>query len=92
MRINNRFSKFLLLNILICVWINSVIYVIQNFEYSVTDGESYKRKAILLLASYRSGSSLTGELFNQHEDVLYFFGNLAYIFRVGLVLRNPYNY
>ena len=77
MRINNRFSKFLLMNLLICVWINSVIYVIQNFEYSEIDGESYKRRAILLLASYRSGSSLTGELFNKHEDVLYFFGNSA---------------
>ena len=64
-----------------------MIYVVQNFEYSVTDGESNQRKAILLLASYRSGSSLTGELFNQHEDVLYFFGNLAYMFRVGLALQ-----
>ena len=79
MRLNSRFSKFLLINILICVWINAVIYVIKNSESNVIVSEIRdKRKAILLIASYRSGSSLTGELFNQHEDVLYFFGNSAY--------------
>ena len=36
-----------------------------------------KRTAILLLASYRSGSSLTGEIFNKHDEVLYFFGKPA---------------
>ena len=36
-----------------------------------------KKNAILLLASYRSGSSLTGEIFNQHDEVLYFFGKPA---------------
>ena len=43
----------------------------------VTFHHSEKRKAVLLMASYRSGSSLTGELFNQHDRILYFFGNLA---------------
>lgn len=38
---------------------------------------SNKRTAILLLASYRSGSSLTGEIFNQHDEVFYFFGKPA---------------
>ena len=79
MRLNNRFSKILLVNILICVWINAVIYVTKNFESTAHKENTDKRKAILLMASYRSGSSLTGELFNQHNDVLYFFGNSAYI-------------
>ena len=33
-----------------------------------------KRKAILLVAGYRGGSTLAGELFNRNEDILYYFG------------------
>jgi hypothetical protein len=32
------------------------------------------RKAILLQAGYRGGSTLTGEIFNRNSKVLYFFG------------------
>ena len=40
------------------------------------------RTAVLLLASYRSGSSLTGEIFNQHDEVFYFFGKPAYKYEI----------
>ena len=57
-----------------------------QFENEIQDNEfqrieftsKNKRTAILLLASYRSGSSLTGEIFNKHDEVLYFFGKPAY--------------
>ena len=50
---------------------------IQGNEFQRIKYPSNERTAILLLASYRSGSSLTGELFNQHDDVFYFFGKPA---------------
>ena len=62
---------------------------IQDNEFQQIDFTSNnKRTAILLLASYRSGSSLTGEIFNKHDEVLYFFGKPAYKYRIISVLKN----
>ena len=36
-----------------------------------------QRKAILILAGYRGGSTLTGEVFNRNPNVLYFFEPMA---------------
>ena len=33
-----------------------------------------KKKAILIMALYRGGSTLAGEFFNRNSDILYFFG------------------
>ena len=38
------------------------------------DIETPRRKAILLIAGYRGGSTLTGEVFNRNPNVLYYFG------------------
>ena len=35
--------------------------------------QSAKRKAYLLVTMYRSGSTLTGEMFNRNPDFLYYF-------------------
>ena len=34
-------------------------------------------KSILVVASYRGGSTLAGEFFNRHDNVLYYFGMYA---------------
>ena len=39
----------------------------------VAQPESSKRKAYLLVTMYRSGSTLTGEMFNRNPDFLYYF-------------------
>jgi len=41
------------------------------------DTETPRRKAILLLAGYRGGSTLTGEVFNRNPNVLYYFEPMA---------------
>ena len=62
---------------------------IQGNNFQQTEFTSNnKRTAILLLASYRSGSSLTGEIFNKHEEVLYFFGKPAYKYEIISFLKN----
>ena len=33
-----------------------------------------KKNAVLIMASYRGGSTLAGEFFNRNPDVLYYFG------------------
>ena len=33
-----------------------------------------ERNSVLIMASYRGGSTLAGEIFNRHDDVLYYFG------------------
>ena len=37
----------------------------------------FKRNAYLLITLYRSGSTLTGEMFNRNLDFLYFFEPLG---------------
>ena len=58
-----------------------------DFEQSVIDFESYpivssvnkSRNAFLLITLYRSGSTLTGEMFNKNAKFLYYFEPLGKI-------------
>lgn len=48
----------------------------QFYEAELNQGTFAKhqqRKKLIIIGYMRSGSSLTGEIFNQHENVLYFF-------------------
>ena len=40
------------------------------------------RNAVLVMASYRGGSTLAGEIFNRNKDVLYYFGKYGKIMYV----------
>ena len=42
-----------------------------------TESIIHKRNSVLIMASYRGGSTLAGEIFNRNEDVLYYFGNVV---------------
>ncbi|CAN2389450.1 Belongs to the sulfotransferase 1 family [Pristimantis euphronides] len=46
-----------------------VLYSRQNIHYSDTDGKD--RVHLLILSSWRSGSSFVGQIFSQHPDVFY---------------------
>ena len=66
------------LNMLKCgkMWFQGSFDIEDSFDLdrrgrSLTE----KRKAFLLMAGYRGGSTLTGEMFNRNKNILYFFGN-----------------
>ncbi|KAG9475038.1 carbohydrate sulfotransferase 6-like isoform X2 [Eleutherodactylus coqui] len=46
-----------------------VLYSRQNIHYSDTDGK--EKVHLLILSSWRSGSSFVGQIFSQHPDVFY---------------------
>ena len=81
--IPSRVTKFICCNVLLGISINLIVCIKLRFEaYVLGDKEivdnnethHQKRKAILLMAGYRGGSTLTGELFNRNDDMLYYFG------------------
>ena len=82
--IPSKVTKFVCCNVALALVINVILLVKFKFEHillgdsklSFTETKESKRKAILLMAGYRGGSTLTGELFNRNEDVLYYFGNV----------------
>ena len=72
----------------VVVTIVAIVLILSNERVSVQIEDSFdldrrqrsineKRKAFLLMAGYRGGSTLTGEMFNRNKNILYYFGNLV---------------
>ena len=79
--IPSKVTKFVCCNVALALVINVILLVKFKFEHFLlgdheTGATESKRKAILLMAGYRGGSTLTGELFNRNEDILYYFGKV----------------
>ena len=83
--LNSNVSRELLLNLWAKLYPNNYFFknldlikgpeFIRNSEMAEEkEKPKAKKKAILIMALYRGGSTLAGEFFNRNSDILYFFG------------------
>ena len=49
-----------------------------------------QKKNVFIMASYRGGSTLAGEIFNRNSDVLYYFGKLKLSLTISSNLKCPH--
>ena len=81
-------TKLVIFNLFIGMIINLVVFFNLQLRKALleqpagqsnnqTIQKSEKKKAVLLMAGYRGGSTLTGELFNRNSRALYYFGKVS---------------
>ncbi|XP_071958862.1 carbohydrate sulfotransferase 1-like [Antedon mediterranea] len=51
----------------------------DSTQKSITHKQTVKPVNVILIASWRSGSSFTGQLFNMHDDIFYLFEPLRFL-------------
>lgn len=69
-----RFKYYpLIILTLYCIWFNVGDVEEEQSSVQLELAELTKRKLVVLFTYYRSGSTFTGQLLNQHDDIFYLF-------------------